>query len=471
MSFGKHLSLSGLIFSVFCVLYFTQCSSKPYETITTDRVEIPRAAMPDESLKKEREESEQQVVEKKKKPRQQFDLHLPREVFHAEIRTPLLYPFGMPLQPPVLQFGSGAQLKLSFDRMDLSYSRLAYRFVHCDRNWEPSPFQADEFLDGTNYFYFETPGTSRGTLTPFTHYSTTFPNDHTKFRYSGNYLIEVFHPDNPEEVLLRAGFMVAEQLMDVKVEFSRPSTAQKRLTHQALRIKAQKRQQLRNLSAENISMTVYQNFRPDNVIYGIEPKFTRGDEIVFTEQNDLLFPGGREYRQFDTRERDGSGVGIARSDMSALFRNYTLLPEEIRAHQLYRFRRDANGFAVIGKSRNLDPYLEADYAQVTFLLKSSLQEMLPLVTGNWSMWNGLPLLSMRFKDDEKLYFVRALLKEGHYDYKFWHLEHEQDTKPENLYFEGNRYETENAYQIFIYYRDTGSRFDRIVAYKKVRTVN
>ena len=57
----------------------------------------------------------------------------------------------------------------------------------------------------------------------------------------------------------------------------------------------------------------------------------------------------------------------------------------------------------------------------------------------------------------------ALLKQGYYNYLF-------ALKPAGQpadfqYFEGSRFETENAYDIFVYYRAPGTRYDQIIGYR------
>jgi len=56
-----------------------------------------------------------------------------------------------------------------------------------------------------------------------------------------------------------------------------------------------------------------------------------------------------------------------------------------------------------------------------------------------------------------------LLKQGLYDYEYaWF---NNDTKKlETLPFEGAFFQTENSYQIFVYYRRPGARWETLVGY-------
>jgi hypothetical protein len=60
-----------------------------------------------------------------------------------------------------------------------------------------------------------------------------------------------------------------------------------------------------------------------------------------------------------------------------------------------------------------------------------------------------------------------MLKQGAYDFMYlWVLEN--DHRGQTAPAEGNFYEAENEYQIYIYHRPFGGRYDRLVATQQIR---
>ena len=64
-----------------------------------------------------------------------------------------------------------------------------------------------------------------------------------------------------------------------------------------------------------------------------------------------------------------------------------------------------------------------------------------------------------------IYFAEVELKQGFYDYMFA-IEKDGKLKPE--YIEGSSFQTENFYEIFVYLREPGDRYDRVIGYSLVK---
>ena len=54
------------------------------------------------------------------------------------------------------------------------------------------------------------------------------------------------------------------------------------------------------------------------------------------------------------------------------------------------------------------------------------------------------------------------LKQGFYNYKYVIVNDQNDLEEGAI--SGDFYETENNYKVFVYYRDLGARYDRIVGF-------
>ena len=70
---------------------------------------------------------------------------------------------------------------------------------------------------------------------------------------------------------------------------------------------------------------------------------------------------------------------------------------------------------------------------------------------------------MVYSESRNQYELTLLLKQGYYNY--WLVtwspgERSADPSP----IEGSYYETENDYQIYLYHRPSGARYDRLIGY-------
>ena len=59
-----------------------------------------------------------------------------------------------------------------------------------------------------------------------------------------------------------------------------------------------------------------------------------------------------------------------------------------------------------------------------------------------------------------------MLKQGYYNFDFA-VAGARGTAPDETYFEGSHYETENQYDLLVYYRPPGTRADLLIGYKAV----
>ena len=77
---------------------------------------------------------------------------------------------------------------------------------------------------------------------------------------------------------------------------------------------------------------------------------------------------------------------------------------------------------------------------------------------------------MTYNPQQHVFTLTTLLKQGVIDYRYVWAD-EMGNVIKDGTFEGDYYETENDYQILIYYRAPGSRFDQLIAYTELNTVD
>ena len=66
------------------------------------------------------------------------------------------------------------------------------------------------------------------------------------------------------------------------------------------------------------------------------------------------------------------------------------------------------------------------------------------------------------------YFNSLFLKQGVYDYTYVWVD--KTGKPDINALEGSYFETENDYQILVYYRPSGSRWEELVGYRLLNSL-
>jgi hypothetical protein len=76
---------------------------------------------------------------------------------------------------------------------------------------------------------------------------------------------------------------------------------------------------------------------------------------------------------------------------------------------------------------------------------------------------------MNYNNLKRLYEIELKLKQGFYNYKYTVVD--SDNKQLNGFISGNFDETENNYKIIVYYRNFGSRYDRVIGYNQINSIN
>ncbi|MDD3908209.1 MAG: DUF5103 domain-containing protein, partial [Bacteroidales bacterium] len=136
---------------------------------------------------------------------------------HSEqIRSLTVYPNGIWSAAPVIQMGSDHFIEISFDELSHDYKRYAYKVIHCNADWTQSDMNVLEYLDGFSENDIEAGEESVSTLTLYTHYQFSLPNENVGLKLSGNYAVTVFDRDGSGEALLTACFMVVENKVSIE---------------------------------------------------------------------------------------------------------------------------------------------------------------------------------------------------------------------------------------------------------------
>ncbi|MCC5945495.1 MAG: DUF5103 domain-containing protein [Bernardetiaceae bacterium] len=387
------------------------------------------------------------------------------------IRTVMLFPRGGGIQaqrvPPIVPLAEVPLLELHFDELGNSPHDYEVKIISCDMDWSISDRQDMEFLDDYNEFPIRDYELSFNTKTPFVHYRFSLP----PLKLPGNYVIKVYHNDE-ENVVLSRRFMVYSQDAGVSLSRGVVSGGEHALSNQQLEFQVNYGRLQQVFSPkEQIKVVLRQNYRWDNAIYGLEPAFVRAHErsldyrFVNFENN---FQGGNEFRMFNAQNLRQFGFWIDSIRVGERVDEIFLRRDQPRADFAYTRRfNDINGYFWVNNELGQNPFLQSDYLKVHFFLYTV--QPLPgdvYVYGQMSDWRTQERFKMQFDARRGVYSAEVLLKQGLYNYMYTLVR--PDGTRDDYAIEGSYFQTENEYDILVYYRPPGERSDLLVGYGRNR---
>lgn len=375
---------------------------------------------------------------------------------------------------PIVPLDEGV-LYFTFDDMDGDVRDYYYSIVHCDKDWEPSNLNEQEYLDGFPDERIETFQFSYKTEQSYTNYSLTLPNDRMSWRLSGNYLLKI-HEDTADGKILviTRRFVVYENILLIAPTMQRPSIVSKLHSHQELdfTVKEGKNLKVFNPMLE-LKATVLQNGRWDNAVFNVPPKFERNESLVFDHQDMVIFEAGNEFRSLDLRNLRLASFNIADIRLTDKTFYVDLRVDKPQSGRAHISALDLNGNFFIRNNEQPDNNISANYAEVLFKLETPYRYLDKdiYLFGGFTDWQLKPEYKLVYNEALNLYVGKATLKQGFYDYAYVTLQRPSNTKksktaplPNFEDLEGNRQETINTYTILIYYTPLGTRHHRVVGF-------
>ena len=358
----------------------------------------------------------------------------------------------------IITLDSDETIEFSFDEMSHQYHRFTYHITHCDAQWKPSNLIESEYMEGFNDQPIENWENSLNTTFDYTHYSLTLPNDDVKLRLSGNYRLSI-REDDQEVAWFR--FMIAENMHNLSATVNGNTDIDTHKSHQQVNMTVS----LNGLNVTNPDREIYtvvmQNRRFDNAVINPKPTYNAGNRLTYEHCRDLIFTAGNEFRRFEIVNVYDYFRNVDRVRFHDPYYHATLLQDT--RHHAYTFDNDHNGRYLIRYNQASDSDTEADYLFVHFSLASEpMTGGKMYVSGHFTGGNITSRYEMEYNSQEKEYQATVLLKMGAYDYQYlWVPDGETagQTKPS----EGDWYETKNDYLILLYYRQRGSRYDRLIS--------
>jgi len=368
---------------------------------------------------------------------------------------------------PVINFRSNEQLLLAFDDLEGRSRNFYYTLEHCDAQWNTSRLSPAEYLQGfmedriMDYSY------SSGTAQKYIHYEIKLPNQNIAPKLAGNYLLKVYEDNDQSRLVITRRIYVAGSAVGVTAGLIPSNNVSLRARNQKLNFEVN----YGGLNVQNpyndIKVLVMQNGRPETAQLNTRPTFIRGNQLIYNDFNSNDFAGGNEFRHFDMRTLKLNServVRILKDTANAVL----LLGDESRNRNAYLLEYDNDGNFFIINQDGRDARTDADYAYVYFNLlpPDGLGKGDIYITGKFNNYELGEANKLVFDAQRNRYTAIIKLKQGVYDYQYTWL-NPATGKPDSQPLEGSFFETENEYQMLVYYRPPGSRWEELVGYKLV----
>jgi hypothetical protein len=353
-------------------------------------------------------------------------------------------------------------LTIEFDVESADRPGLEIEFRFCDINWN-SYYDQALINQGHNTIKAE-PLEKISIINAGAgyHYKGTFPQADITFPFAGKWS---FCIKDPLRTYTEGYFYVVQQLTPVYAQLSK----------EVLKTAVSNKLELNHTYNLKTTFDLPDSLQPANVI-GVEVVENRkmfNPEQIIEKKSGLkkyYFDGKNKFTYITRSIHPGNGYRhLDLRDISKYtYPDTDAKFDTIETSEFYNFREhDLVGGALITNFKDES----SQYLNVRFRLFSRGSHARKIfVTGAFTNWRVLPEYEM--KRDRGIYTVDIPIKRGEYDYQYvlGDIEGQKVINIDWFTLEGNFWETDNDYHIFVYYfvPENGG-YNKIIGYKKIRS--
>ena len=356
------------------------------------------------------------------------------------------------------------RFSLSFDILSGLEHDLYYAIEHCDFDWEKSQLIKSEYIQGFDDVKIDNYSSSFNTYQIYTNYNISFPNSNTSFKKSGNYIIKIV--DEYGDEIFRRKFILYENLVTVQTEIKRSREIEFINEKQVVNFEINPINIQLNNPGKTVKVKVFKNNELNYSVDNIKPQSNMGRKLIYKYDKELSFWGGNEYLFFENKFVRNTSINIRGFDLEDIYSNF-LFEDFSRKNRKYTYNPDINGGFLFNVNNSSNAEFEADYVNIHFYLqkpKAFDSENKIYVVGDFNNYQISDEYLMEYNSRYNLFELVLKLKQGFYNYKYIAVNKEKKIIHGEI--SGNFDETENEYNVIVYYRNYGERFDRVVGVGK-----
>lgn len=392
------------------------------------------------------------------------------KVFDNKVKSIQMYGSQSNLSQIVFPLLGNSLCTVEFDILESEIKDLRYEIFLCNKYWQKSELLPSEYIQSIGILTIDNIKNSINTTVPYIHYQFSFPHQDLQFIYSGNYILQVIN-DQTNQILFQKRFVVAEMIVGLDVDIKQATDVAYMDTHQEVDFRIKPLGFSISNPTNDLYTAIVQNGRWNMAILGLQPSHISPEAIIYDYQKENLFLGGAEFHQINFK----NFKFIAQHIKDFTYENgrfsVNLLPNEMRTYKVYENNGDLNGRFLPSHDVHADASVVGDYAYVNFCLShyKTLNDTLDIyVIGAFNQWQINEENKMIYNNQKSEYEASILLKQGYIDYCFAYVSN--DKKIVNSHeIEGTYYQTENDYEVFVYFYDVLNNYDRVIAYKKLNS--
>lgn len=398
---------------------------------------------------------------------------VPDKIYSSNIRNVKLNYTGNPLAYPVIKLNGSDQLDLNFDDLNGGVRNYSYTWQLYNADWTKTILSEFDYIKGFTQNRLTNYRNSSIALVKYTHYMATLPEKSCLPSRSGNYLLKVFADGDTAKLVFTRRVLVLEEKAGIGAQIQQPFNGQVFKTHQKIVFTVSPGNLNFINPLQQVKVVILQNNRWDNALTGLKPTFVRPNALEYNN-DDIVFPGGREWRWLDLRSFRLQSDRVATAKYNAASTDIFVKPDLDRTPQRLVYYKDINGMYYNEISESVNYLWQADFAETHFTFVPNGNRLIPgkdlYLFGELTNYGMDEKAKMQYNAEKGVYETSLLLKNGYYNYNYVTVDRAGGTASFDD-TEGNLWDTENNYTILVYFRAINGRVDELVGITHINSLN